>query len=897
MRLIRRLFVIFCLVATGATVWGLVYVRKEGFTRSWRGAIEGEFTKRGYHVEIGKITLGAFRGLVAENVRFFQGPERREETAFIDDVFLDVDLSDILKSVFQSKELSINTLDVQDAMLSLLVNPGDPNSKERLRINHLSGRIEVTESIIQIVRAEAEVSGVVVSIKGSLLRPPGNTEPKKEGKDDKALARLSKTRMQLQRVFQEIAQYEFPDERPTLNIEFRGDLRDIATTTATVRLDVSRFHKKDQPYEVSSLNAEIEFDGRNDKLEITEFFLRDGKGELRVEANWEKDADKVNFKVDSSVDIVQLAGLYLSDQRFGEIVFYQAPQVTAEGFVSMEQLEELLKDKPESEDVRAFRFPGEVLGEVHFEKFVSKGTVFNGLDCGYSLAEDRFYLRNLRLDHKTGVAFLNVKCEPGRGDETVQYQTEIKLDPRVFRPFFNENGRRFLDLWDFDENSTVYFAAVGQGAGIDYKKWKNKGVIDLRNFKLKGVTFQQMETDFETDNELQYFRNVKMTRHDGSIDAELAQHNLLTKQWEVKGVLFTTDLIEGTRAFSPNLSKSLGRYQMDSPPTIRLSGTLDGRRAEEVGSSPRNTDIQVEFVCNGDVRTDFLGKTLRLSSPSGKVKVEKSRVHLTSMDAGVFGGRVSLEYDGKNVRSSVKPYDATIRLKGVSLNSVIRQFGGSSSATGTLDSALNLSGNSRTVGSLNGHGTVGISDGDLFKIPAFGPLSKLITDASPKQDRAGFSIARKGSATFQIKNGVIFTKDLEAQTQAFKLKAAGSIDCNDKALDIEAIAYYRDSLRGVILAPVSELLTYSGTGSLSKPVWKPKHISSMVKLPAQLVIGVGEIPVKGLQMIWRTLLGPNQKKEEQEKPESGTENKKPVSTKPLQQLDNFLKKIKTDEKE
>ena len=880
MRLIRRLFVLICLLATAFTVWALIYARREGFTKSWRRAIETEFSKRGYHVEIGKITLGAFRGLVAEDVRFFQGPEKKEETAFVDDVFLDVDLSNI----FHSKKLSINTLDVQDAMVSLPVTPGDRGNRQRLQINHLSGRIEVTESMIQIVRAEAEVSGIDISVKGSLLRPPGDIAPKDKETSEEELAELSKRRTQIQEIFREIGEYEFPDGKPTLEIDFRGDLRDLSTTTATVRLEASRIRKKGQPYEISSLNASAEFNGSDERLELTEFLLQDRLGDLRGEAKWNREKDRIDFKVDSSIDVASLLGLYYRDKRLGEVVFYKSPHISAEGHLSLDEMKNRNGPRSRSggdgegdadsgQSLSGFYFPGEVLGEIHLDKFVSRGAVFNGLDCGYSLSANRVYVRNLRLDHKTGVAFLNMKFEPGRGDETLQYQAEIKLDPMVFRPFLGEDARRFLDAWSFDESSGIYLAAVGQGPNMYIENWKNKGVIDLRNFKLNGVGFEELETDLETNPQFQYFRNIKMKRKDGSILAELAQHNIETRQWEVKGVVSTTNLVEGARAFSRPLAMTLTRYRMDSPPTIHLSGILDGRRQVLLGDSPRNTDVKISFECEGEVRTDFLGKSVRLNSPSGQLDVYRSRVHLTHMDAGVFGGKVSLEYDAKDVRSSAKPYDATLNLKRVPLESIIQLYDGSNSAKGELNMALNLSGNEGDVTTLNGHGSADISDGDLFGVPLFGPLSKLITEATPGQDRAGYSIAREARATFQIENGVIATDNLEAEAKAFKLKAKGKVDCRDQSVAIDATAFYRDNLAGAILSPVSELLTYSCSGTVGRPEWKPKHISNMAKLPGQIVSGVGEIPVKGLQMIGRSLTKQSSQKEESKKPES----KKPAN--------------------
>ena len=119
MRIFRRFLLILLLLVAGVAIWGAVYAQKKGFTRTWRELVEGEFAKRGYYVDIGKLTLGPFQGLVAEDVRFFQDPQRRRELAFVDNVILDLDLSDVL-----NRDLTVNTLDVQDAQLTLPLTPG-----------------------------------------------------------------------------------------------------------------------------------------------------------------------------------------------------------------------------------------------------------------------------------------------------------------------------------------------------------------------------------------------------------------------------------------------------------------------------------------------------------------------------------------------------------------------------------------------------------------------------------------------------------------------------------------------------------------------------------------------------------------------------------------------------
>lgn len=842
MRLIRRLFLVLCFFTACLVVWAAVYTRNEGFTRSWRDAIEREFESRGYYVDIGKLTLGAFRGLVAEDVRFFQDQTRKQEIAVIDDVYLDVDLSRIL----DRKKISINTLDVQDANLSLPLELSKPDGR-RLSVRDLSGRIVITESVIEIVKAEATVAGVNLLIKGSLVRPPLDEVDESPGMSEEMLERR---RGQLLQVLNEIETLDFTGGRPSVEIEFRGDLDNLATATARARVRAPSFSKQGQAYKIEDLSANLAFNGLEGRAEIEDLVVRDAKGTMNLTGGWSRESGgRINFDLESNADLSSLAGLFWQDKKLGEVVFFKSPTVTASGYLDLDQLKE---KKP--------GFPGEIIGEVRAERFVTRGTVFAGLDFGFSASGERFYLRNLRLDHITGVAFLNLKYEPGRGEESIQYQAEVKLDPLVFRPFFHEKGRKFIDAWNFGETSAVYIAAVGRGESWKPSTWDYKGVIDLRHFRLNGVTFLEMESDFEAEGSTQWFRNVSLVREEGRIVAELAKNNLQTKQWEVKGVVSTVDPVDGARAFSPMLATALMRYRHSTPPTIRLAGLVDARRSDEVGSEARRNKLSISFSGGGDAQYDFLGKTLTLTDPKGEVEVDGSHVHLTTLTAGVFGGSINLDYDAINVRTSDKPFEMKVRLAGVPLEKVTKHYGDVEEIKGSVDADFVLSGNAGQIPTFAGQGSARISDGHLFGIPVLGPLSKLISKGSPGNQDAGHSVAREASATFRVENGIIITEDIEALTQAFRVKGVGTISLIDKSVDLEAVVNTRGGLSSAILTPVSELLTYSCTGTIMEPVWKPKHISNLGKVPAQLISEMTNIPMEGLRKLGQGIFGSQQER-------------------------------------
>src|SRR4051794_22688833 len=66
-RVLLTLFVLFL----AATLGGLWYASKKGFTSKWRGYVKEEFHKRGVEVTLRRLTLDPLRGLVAKEVRVF----------------------------------------------------------------------------------------------------------------------------------------------------------------------------------------------------------------------------------------------------------------------------------------------------------------------------------------------------------------------------------------------------------------------------------------------------------------------------------------------------------------------------------------------------------------------------------------------------------------------------------------------------------------------------------------------------------------------------------------------------------------------------------------------------------------------------------------------------------
>ena len=112
-----------------------------------------------------------------------------------------------------------------------------------------------------------------------------------------------------------------------------------------------------------------------------------------------------------------------------------------------------------------------------------------------------------------------------------------------------------------------------------------------------------------------------------------------------------------------------------------------------------------------------------------------------------------------------------------------------------------------------------MTDGDIFAIPIFGPLSGLICAIIPG---VGYSSAHKANASFTIKDGVIHTDDFKVSGKLFGMVGHGDVHFLDDKLDFD-VRIDASGPGGIVLTPIYKLFEYKGEGSLSKPNWHPKR--------------------------------------------------------------------------
>ena len=87
-----------------------------------------------------------------------------------------------------------------------------------------------------------------------------------------------------------------------------------------------------------------------------------------------------------------------------------------------------------------------------------------------------------------------------------------------------------------------------------------------------------------------------------------------------------------------------------------------------------------------------------------------------------------------------------------------------------------------TRAAMRGSGKIRVDNGDVFAIPVFGPLSRLISAIIPG---SGYSVAHNAAATFSVKDGVAHTDDFKVNGKLFGMLGHGDIHFLDDKLDFD----------------------------------------------------------------------------------------------------------------
>lgn len=419
--MLRRLLYASLAVLIGGLVVLAWYVSNKGFTRKWRTFMVEEFRKAGVEVNIKRLTLDPFRGLVARDVTVLDGTDRKRALAWINEILLGANYAQAIRG-----QTFLDSADLRDATLWLPLDPQNPDG-DKLEISKLNARFYLPPQQIYLARAEAEIYGIQIYASGRVINPQ-YFKPQPSG-ESAALDAAGE-------IVSEIARLRYGGAAPVATIQFSGDLAYPEQMQIDLRLTGESIRRRN--YEFHSVTLDLGY--RNGVVELELFHAVDGRGELRATGTYNLTTSELSAHARSTLQLEELNRAFRLFSPLGDWGFVDPPDVEL-------KIEGHFRDEP------VLR----LTGHADLNRFAFRGASFNRLSTDYSWEKDRWSIRDFSCADNAGEITGDVMSLPG----DFHMRLNSTLNPRALAPLLNPPMTEWLGRFDFAEPPTVHLEVRG----------------------------------------------------------------------------------------------------------------------------------------------------------------------------------------------------------------------------------------------------------------------------------------------------------------------------------------------------------------------------------------------------------------------------------------------------
>ena len=764
-----RLIVLAAIVAMFA---GGYYLARRGFGRQWRYRVVEELHKRGVEAQIARLTLDPFRGLVAKNVRIFDYRNRENTLALISEVSLDINYA-----AFIHHEPFLNALDVRDAQITFPIKTAEGKAS-RAQLTNLRAHIYFPPEQIYVSQAEGAFCGIRLSARGQLIKR-ADYQPSASITPEEWQKRLSLA----QRVVTELQKFSFPSGPPSLQVKFTGDIAELENARVEANLHGERLQRGN--YEINNLSAAAEWN--NQRLDIAHCEWSDSKGSFAGRADWNRESNTAKFQIHSTLDLQAFLTAFGVGGPVTDVEFQSPPLFEINGSIKL----------------GAEQFQPDMIGHAAFGSFTYKKVPFSELSADFSWDGERTFVRELRVHHQTG----QLRADLFDAPNDFRLNLESTISPEAVRPLVPTQTNDFLREWQWQRSPAIRMSI--RGTSHDPGNWQGDGTIALGRTRFRGTWMNSANARFHFADGAVSYEDIHVTRDEGTGSGNFTYD---FKKHEVRISNVRSSLYPAETIFwiEPKTSKTVAPYKFRRPPNIVANGVYQFRGG-------KNTRLEIKLDGANGMDYVFLGKTLPFDHVTAKLLFTNDRLQINDVRADLLGGTLRGNTDISLARNDPR-YRATLSVSEIDFPRLTDLYFNYKTAQGLLRSTYEFNGVGSDWRTMRGTGKVEVSNGDVFAIPIFGPLSGILNHIVPG---SGYSIARKATAKFTVENGIIHTEDFEAAGSLFSMLGNGDIHFLDDKLDFNLRLDMKGP--GIVLMPMYKLFEYAGEGSLKKPDWHPKR--------------------------------------------------------------------------
>lgn len=813
---LRFFFTLLVVVGVVSGIGALVYVHEKGLSEAAGDRIAHEMERYGIFVEFDHLSFHILNGLTANNVRFFRSKDREIQIAEIPKLAIHVDKTKLMRS-----NLKINTISLTNAQLAIPLIRGEEDSPI-LKIADVSGSIDLPGG--QSV-STSDLSGLYEGIRVSIDCNIWRNKLRKNFTPDQE---LKQKRFDAYKEFQQqLTQWTWPaSSPPELKIFIEGNLSDFSKVDFNCTFKAEALNYKNY----SMTDVDVEGDWNQNLITFDKIAFRNHSKPFKLTADYDLLKKNGRFQLDSKIHIKNFA-----KEVFGKPII-QSFSAAGQTHIKANGTYQLPLSERDKLDLK-------MIGDVQCNDFSFRGCSLNSLNSEFSWNNGDLYLDNLLVQHELGKLSGRIIIK----DRRIRYKTTSSLPAKVYFPFIKSDKlKQELAKLEFTDKSYIDVHASGSINQDDKLDWESYGHTELHNFSHNGVPASYLTGKYKLNRSTATFSDITATfdysnyplreaysgPKFGTLTAKSLHFNWAKKSTDIASIRGSAWPAPVLRLFASKIADHLENYRFHLPPTVSCSGKVCWAKGEA-----NDMRLVIGFTSTGKADYHFLKKNVTLTNTKGQVTVLPDKVQINSLTSRVFGNTVSGYI---HVTPSNAAYSGRCQWEKLRLKDLSKAYGFKGLNQGSITGSFAFRGKGTDLTTLNGHGNLALSNGDLFAVPLFGPLSSLIdTVVNPLVNQQVLhEKARNFSCNFSTKNGKFHTKDLTSMLPSTTFTGEGWIDVDKEELDLTIRMNFR-GLLGLAEVPmkvielpfqalkalltgkqVKGLRQFQGTGKISKPSWE-----------------------------------------------------------------------------
>ncbi len=771
-RILHTLLRFTIVLVLGGLAAGSWYLAKKGFSRNWRNKVVEELHKRGVEASVRRLTLDPFRGLIARDVRIYDYKKRERTLAVVSELSLDINYA----ALFHHQPF-LNALDIRNSNLTIPLPPvaGQVSNAE---LKGFRAHVYFPPERIEVSQAEGIFCGIRISASGQLIKREDYRPSTKDTAEESARRlRLLQTLVTL------LQGFRYPGSAPELQVKFSGDLSQLEDARVEATLRGSQIVR--DTYEASHFHLAAEW--KDHTLSVPQLEWSDQAGRFAGTATWTQGNGQADFQARSSVDLKPLLGSFGLGAMLDQITCNAPPLIEASGRATIGAAEKKF----------------DVVGRIALEKFAYQEVAFEGLTCDFAWDGTRTMLRDIRLRQRSGQ--LNADLYQAPNDFRLNIDSSIV--PTALAPLAPARLRPFLQEWDWGRSPSIHLSLRGTSRAP--ATWHGEGTLVLGRTRFRGVWMNSARANVKFGDRILALENFRVTRDEGTGTGSFA-YDAGRNEVRLTNVQTTLKPGDAIMWIEPRFYEHVSPYRFHRPPHATTNGVV------QFGGG-KQTRLQIDVDAPDGMDYTFIDKVLPFDRIKGQLLFTDDRLQILGLKGTLFHGSLSGAADISFAKSD-RHYTANVAVERVDFPSLTDLYFKYKTSQGALSGKFDFGGVGADKKALHGAGNVEVTDGNIFAIPVFGPLSELVNKIFAG---VGYSVAHEATAPFTIRNGVIHTDRLKVSGKLFAMLGHGDLNFLKDELDFDIRIDAGGP--GAVLMPLYKLFEYHGEGSLTKPIWRPKR--------------------------------------------------------------------------